>query len=79
VGNLGVCVDQIIASGQSESHQEATQRLLDELGMQSNELFRSQDEVINKALLKREQDIAYLKKYSWWNHAQSTANTNLLK
>jgi uncharacterized protein (DUF488 family) len=58
---IGVSVNHILANGQTESHEEATQRLLDELGMQSNELFRSQDEVINDALLKREQDIAYSK------------------
>ncbi len=63
LAKLGVCILHIIANDQTESHEEATQRLLDELGMQSNELFRSQDEVINDALLKREQDIAYSKNY----------------
>lgn len=58
----GISVYHILANGQLESHEIITQRLLDELGMQNNELFRSHDEVIDEAFAKREQDIAYTKK-----------------
>ena len=51
----------ILANGQLENHEKTIQRLLDELGMQNNELFRSRDEVIDEAFAKREQEIAHTK------------------
>jgi len=54
----GLNVYHILANGQLESHAQTTQRLLDQLGMQSDELFRSRDEVIDEAFAKREQEIA---------------------
>ncbi|MFO7952728.1 MAG: DUF488 domain-containing protein [Bacillota bacterium] len=54
----GISIFHILASGQLESHEKISQRLLDELGMQNNELFRSRNEVIDEAFAKREQEIA---------------------
>ena len=55
----GINVYHILVNGKLESHEQTTQRLLDQLGMQNNELFRIQDEVIDEAFVKREQEIAY--------------------
>ena len=55
-----VDVDHILADGSAESHHEAMFRLLEKLGMQQTSLLHSTDDLIQEALAKQEQRIAYV-------------------
>ncbi|MBK8482301.1 MAG: DUF488 family protein [Proteobacteria bacterium] len=56
----GVEVDHILASGQVESHGDAMVRLLRVVGIPREDLFRSEDELIEEALARQEERIAYV-------------------
>jgi uncharacterized protein (DUF488 family) len=55
----GISVQHILEDGRIETHQESLSRLLKELGLDQNELFRSRDEVILDAYEQRGKQIAY--------------------
>lgn len=55
----GINASHILESGQTESHEEAISRLLQELGMTGNDLFKSRSELIADAYFRRGQSIAY--------------------
>ena len=58
----GKKAQHILAQGQLESHEDAITRLLGELGIAENELFRSRDDLITEAYSRRGQQIAYSEK-----------------
>lgn len=55
----GMDVSHILDDGRIEAHEEAIARLLRELKIPENDLFRSRDEVIGEAYAKRGRQIAY--------------------
>jgi uncharacterized protein (DUF488 family) len=58
----GIEVQHILASGELESHEEAIKRLLAELRMPEQDLFRSNDDIVDEAYRQRGQRIAYTTK-----------------
>jgi uncharacterized protein (DUF488 family) len=56
----GVAVDHILGDGRLENHGEAMLRLLSVLGLPSEDLFRSRQELIAEALALQEERIAYV-------------------
>ena len=59
---LGVSVQHILADGRLESHDETMERLLDVIGLSSQDLFRSKERLIAEALARQEERIAYVNK-----------------
>ncbi len=59
LGALGIGSKHILGDGQVESHAAALSRLLAELGLVENDLFRSRDEVVLEAYDRRGKQIAY--------------------
>ena len=55
----GIGAEHILEDGRLESHDDALNRLLSELGMAERELFRSRDELITDAYSRRGHQIAY--------------------
>lgn len=55
----GVSVEHIRGDGRSETHNEALGRLLQQLGMHSDSLFLSYEEVVQEAYLTQEHVIAF--------------------
>lgn len=55
----GIVAEHILENGRLESHDDALERLLSELGIAERELFRSRDERIADAYSQRGQQIAY--------------------
>ena len=53
-------VDHILSSGQVETHADAMIRLLRIVGIPREDLFRSGDELIEEALARQEERIAYV-------------------
>ena len=60
----GLQAAHILGNGRVESHDDALNRLLREVGVESKELFRSRDELIAEAYEKRGQQIAYVNRPS---------------
>lgn len=56
----GVEVAHVLADGRVESNDEAMERLLEKQGLQQPDLFRSADELLEEALQRQEQLIAYV-------------------
>lgn len=56
----GVAVVHILGDGRIESHHDAMRRLLDVTGVPPQDLFRSQDELIEEALSQQERKVAYI-------------------
>ena len=56
----GVVVGHILADGRLESHEATMERLLDIVGLPHHNLFRSKDELIEEALLRQEERVAYV-------------------
>jgi uncharacterized protein (DUF488 family) len=56
----GTHVTHIHSDGHLESHDEAIVRLLQDLDMSENDLFRSREEIIAEAYAKQEERIAYV-------------------
>jgi uncharacterized protein (DUF488 family) len=59
LADRGVGVRHILEDGRIESHEEALSRLLCELRLDQNDLFRSRDEIILAAYEQRGNQIAY--------------------
>ena len=55
----GIGAQHILEDGRVESHDAALSRLLRELGLDENDLFRTRDEVVLEAYGRRGQQIAY--------------------
>jgi len=60
----GINIKHILEDGNLESHDKALLRLLDELGLEPRELFRTESEIINDAYSIRGEQIAYKKSES---------------
>lgn len=60
----GLQAAHILGSGRIESHDAALDRLLREVGVDSEDFFRSRDELIAEAYEKRGQQIAYVDRSS---------------
>jgi uncharacterized protein (DUF488 family) len=58
----GVDAQHILEGGQLESHDEALERLLGEVGLQEGDLFRSRADLIDEAYHLRGEQIAYVEK-----------------
>lgn len=56
----GVTVQHILADGRIESHIEAMLRLIDVVGLQREDMFRTQEEVLAEALAMQEEKVAYV-------------------
>lgn len=56
----GVVVGHILAGGLAESHGEAMRRLFDKLKLPHADLLRSTEELIEVALARQEERIAYV-------------------
>lgn len=59
LADRGIAVQHILADGRLESHEAAMERLLDLVGLNQPELFRSNEELIADALTRQEQRVAY--------------------
>ena len=57
----GINIKHILENGSLETQDEALLRLLDELGLEARELFRTENEIIDEAYLVRGEQIAYEK------------------
>lgn len=57
---LGVTVDHILADGRLEGHGDAMLRLLDIVGLSSEDLFLSKQELIAQAVARQEERVAYV-------------------
>ncbi len=55
----GIAVQHILEDGSIESQDEAAARLLAELGLSNQDLFRSQEAIIDEAYRQRGEEIAY--------------------
>ncbi|WP_428940956.1 DUF488 family protein [Fontivita pretiosa] len=55
----GLVVHHILEDGSLQSHDEAVNRLLTELGLPDHDLFRSRDELVDEAYRLRAMEIAY--------------------
>jgi len=58
----GIRVEHILADGSLEPHEVTMERLLRELGLPNQDLFRSREETITEALARQEERIAYVDK-----------------
>lgn len=58
--DAGVAINHILADGQIELHADTMLRLLDVAGVPRNDLFLSQQELIDEALSRQEERIAYV-------------------
>jgi uncharacterized protein (DUF488 family) len=56
----GVSVAHILGDGRLETHHAAMERLLDVAGLPHDDLFRSREELINQALARQEEKVAYV-------------------
>ncbi len=63
----GINISHILEDGNLENHDKASLRLLDELGFEARELFRTESEIIDEAYSIRGEQISYKK-------SESTAN-----
>lgn len=58
--DLGIVVQHILADGRLESHDATMERLLDVVGLPHDDLFRSREELIEEALIRQEERVAYV-------------------
>lgn len=56
----GIVVGHILADGRIESHAATMERLLDVVGLPHHDLFRSRNELIDEALKRQEEKVAYV-------------------
>lgn len=56
----GLEVKHILADGRLEPHEATMERLLDLVGLPRQDLFRSKEELIAEALVRQEEQIAYV-------------------
>jgi uncharacterized protein (DUF488 family) len=56
----GVAVSHILEGGRPESHDDALDRLLNELGIDDQDLFRTRQDVLMEAYSRRGEQIAYM-------------------
>lgn len=58
--NLGVDIQHILADGRLESHGDAMMRLIDLVGLPREDLFRSTKELLEDAISRQEERVAYV-------------------
>lgn len=58
--DLGVPVEHILVDGRLESHGDAMLRLLDVVGLPREDLLQSRQELIDQALTRQEERVAYV-------------------
>jgi uncharacterized protein (DUF488 family) len=56
----GATVQHILADGGLESHRDAMHRLIDVVGLQREDMFRTPEEVLAEALAMQEEKVAYV-------------------
>ena len=56
----GIAIKHILADGRLESHAEAMFRLIDVVGLQREDMFRTPEEVLAEALKMQEDKVAYV-------------------
>jgi uncharacterized protein (DUF488 family) len=56
----GAAVRHVLADGRTEEHRDSMIRLLDLVGLPHEDMFRSQEELMDEACRLREQKIAYI-------------------
>ena len=56
----GIVVGHILANGNLERHESALARLLDIVGLPQEDLFRTEAQLIEEALTRQEERIAYV-------------------
>jgi uncharacterized protein (DUF488 family) len=56
----GVVVQHILADGRLENHEASMQRLLDVVGLPHEDLFRSKEDLVEEALIRQEERVAYV-------------------
>jgi uncharacterized protein (DUF488 family) len=57
---LGVNIEHILADGTLEPHESAMTRLLDIVGLPQEDLFSSREQLVEEAMARQEQRIAYV-------------------
>ena len=57
---LGVPIQHILADGRLEAHGESMMRLLDLVGLPREDLFRSTQELLEEAIARQEEKVAYV-------------------
>ena len=67
---LGRCVQHILIDGRLESHTHAVVRLVEQLGLSNQDMFRSEDSTINEAYDRQEDRIAYDRRQHQFSTAQ---------
>ncbi len=55
----GVLVDHILPGGGIESQEEAASRLLREVGLSAQHMFRSRSEILEEAYGRRSEEVGY--------------------
>ncbi len=60
LADLGIVVQHILADGRLEAHEATMERLLDVVGLPHQDLFRSKNELIEEALVRQEERVAYV-------------------
>ena len=60
VAAAGLTVQHILADGKLEPHDAANSRLLREVGLPEDELFRSREQLLDEAYRRREREIAFV-------------------
>ena len=55
----GMTISHIHSDGSLEQHQDAMERLLDVVGLPHEDLFRAKDELMEEALARQEERVAY--------------------
>jgi hypothetical protein len=56
----GVSVEHILPDGRLEPHADAMNRLLSVVGLPTEDLFRSREELVQEGLARQERRIAYV-------------------
>ena len=60
----GVMVDHILSDGRIESQDDAESRLLRELGLSAQDMFRSRSEILEEAYRRRSEEVGYQRQES---------------
>jgi uncharacterized protein (DUF488 family) len=71
LNELGIEIAHVHGNGQLESHADAMRRLMTGFGLDQDDLFHTQDELLDEALSRQEQRIAYVQKHWALNDVQN--------
>jgi len=59
LSDMDVEIEHILATGESERHEDTVSRLVEMVGLSRNDMFRSDEELVDQAYRLREEAIAY--------------------